>query len=196
MTLPPGLAQQPRPRQNRSPHFQLPRWFCPWFHPWLHQRRQSRLPPANPAMAPVAAQPRPLPAPEGQTAKEPPATEERKEQVISARRGDSIFLLARRYYRASNETLADLILEANPGIINIHRIVIGQKIKIPAEITDESLILPAPEGGYRIYLGTFARRGAASIFEEEPGLDGKKFEIIQKDGFPRGVLVQSPGRGF
>jgi phage tail protein X len=137
-------------------------------------------------MAPVDARPVPLSAPEKvKPPKEaPPATEERKEQVISARRGDSIFSLARKYYGASNETLADLILEVNPGIINIHLIGIGQKIKIP-EISDESLIVQAPESGYRIYLGTFARQRAASIFEKEPGLEGKNFEIIQKNVSPQ-----------
>lgn len=113
----------------------------------------------------------------------PPATEERKEQVIYVKQGDSIFSLALKHYRASNETLADMILEANPGIININWIVIGQKIKIP-EISDESLIVPAPERGYRIYLGTFAGQRAARIFEDEPGLEGKGLEIIQKKVSP------------
>ena len=62
---------------------------------------------------------------------------ERKDQVISAKRKDSIFLLARKYYQASNQTLADLILEANPEITNIHLIGVNQEIRIP-EIREES----------------------------------------------------------
>jgi phage tail protein X len=137
-------------------------------------------------MATVDAPPLPLSAPEKVKPPEeaPPANEEREEQVISAEWGDSIFSLALKHYGALNKTLADLILEANPGIINIDRILSGQKIKIPV-ISDESLIVQAPERGYRIHLGTFAGRRAVRIFKKEPGLNGKNFEFIKKNVSPR-----------
>lgn len=115
--------------------------------------------------------------------------EDRKDQVISARREDSIFLLARKYYQASNETLADLIFDANPEITNIHLIGVNQQIRIP-EITEELLIVQSSDKGYRIHLGTFTNRQFLKVYDGDPNLKGKELEFIPKKVAPRETWYQ------
>lgn len=115
---------------------------------------------------------------------------ERKDQVISARRKDSVFLLARKYYQASNETLADLILEANPEMTNIHLISVKQEIRIP-EIREESLVIQGSDNSYKIYLGTFANRRSLRTFERDSGLRGKELELVPKRVSPRDTWYQA-----
>jgi hypothetical protein len=97
--------------------------------------------------------------------------------VVVAKKKDCIFCLAQKYYHVANETLADIILQSNPEITNIHFISVDQKIKIP-EITEESPIVQLPNRTYEIHLGTFSSRISAETYNYEPSLKGKKLEII------------------
>jgi type II secretory pathway predicted ATPase ExeA len=142
--------------------------------------------PAAP-VAPLAATPaaeKATPLKDAPSLAEEKPIEERKDHVISAKRKDSIFLLARKYYKASNETLADLILEANPEITNAHVITVNQEIRIP-EISEESLIVHGPDNGFRIHLGTFTNRRSPKVFERDPSLKGKELEFIPRMVSPR-----------
>jgi type II secretory pathway predicted ATPase ExeA len=114
----------------------------------------------------------------------PSPAEKKRDQMISAKRKDSIFLLARKYYQASNETLADLVLEANPEITNIHVIGVDQEIRIP-EIREESLIVDGPDNDFRIHLGTFTYRRSLRAFERDPSLKGKELEFVPRKVSPR-----------
>jgi hypothetical protein len=109
---------------------------------------------------------------------------ETKKKVISVKRKDSIFFLARKYYQASNETLADFILEANPEIANANLITVNQEIRIP-EISEASLIVQGPDNDFRIHLGTFANRRFPRVFETEPGLKGKELEFVPRKVSPQ-----------
>jgi type II secretory pathway predicted ATPase ExeA len=98
--------------------------------------------------------------------------------VVVAKKKDCIFSLAQKYYHVTNETFADIILQSNPEIANIHLIDVDQQIKIP-EITEESPIIQLPNHTYKIHLGTFSSRISAETYNDEPSLKGKRLEIIQ-----------------
>jgi hypothetical protein len=59
-----------------------------------------------------------------------------------------------RHYQKANETLFDLIVQANPFITNVRQIADDQKIILPA-ITPESYIYKINDSEYRVYIGTF-----------------------------------------
>ena len=52
-------------------------------------------------------------------------------EVIVAKRGETLFLLAKNYYHVAHPTLIDVILQSNPEITNADLIKVGQKIRIP-----------------------------------------------------------------
>jgi hypothetical protein len=104
-------------------------------------------------------------------------------QIVIAKKDDSFFSLIRKYYNATNTTLADYILESNPNIKNINLIQIHQQIKIP-EITEKSLIIPSSDHIYKIRLGTFINAGPSRLYENEPVLKGKEIEIIPRKVSP------------
>jgi hypothetical protein len=97
--------------------------------------------------------------------------------VVVAKKKDCIFSLAQKYYHVANETLADLILQSNPEIANIHLISVNQQIKIP-QITEESPIVRLPDRTYKIHLGTFLTKISAETYKQGLSLDGKRLEII------------------
>jgi type II secretory pathway predicted ATPase ExeA len=119
----------------------------------------------------------------------PPPVQEKRGQAISARRKDTIFSLARKHYRTSNETLAAFILDANPEITNIHQIRVNQEIRI-LEIREESLIVQGPDNNFRIHLGTFANRRPLRAFEKDPSLKGKELEFVPKKVSPQETWYQ------
>ncbi len=96
---------------------------------------------------------------------------------------ETIFSLAQKYYNLSNNTLADLILEYNPKITNVHLIKVHQKINIP-EINEESPIIETQDQSFKILLGTFLRPGNAKAYKDEPSLKGKEIEVIPREVSP------------
>jgi hypothetical protein len=120
----------------------------------------------------------------------PPAslTPKRKEdqliEIVTVKAGETISFLSQKYYRMTNTTLVDIVLDFNPEITNVHLILVNQEIKIP-KITEELFIIQSSENTYKIYVGTFSTPDIPTIYRDEPPLAGKKIEII-----PRKVSAQ------
>jgi len=76
------------------------------------------------------------------------------QSVVFKKGGGSLYTIAMRHYQKANETLFDLIVQANPFITNVRQIGDDQKIILPA-ITPESYIFKINDGEYRVYIGTF-----------------------------------------
>lgn len=97
--------------------------------------------------------------------------------IVTVNDGDSIFRLAQEHYGASNESLADVILKANPQITNVNRIRTGQRIVIPS-IEEESLIIKTNDNRYKIHVGTFNTLYHARQFYFEHDLLYRNIAII------------------
>jgi general secretion pathway protein A len=136
-----------------------------------------------PAPKPISPESLKLPSP-------PPAslTAKREEdqliEIVTVKKGETISFLSKKYYRMTNTTLVDIILDFNPEITNAHLILVEQEIKIP-RITEELFIIQSSEGTYKIYVGTFSTPDISKIYRNEPSLAGKIIEII-----PRKVSAQ------
>jgi len=107
-------------------------------------------------------------------------TEEREGTYIKAEGGLNLFSLAKRHYGATNPTLIDLILEANPQITDMNLIQLNQSIMIP-RMQEEILLTRTSHQTYNIHLGTFADRSQVRIFQDEPLLSGKKLEMVPRE---------------
>jgi general secretion pathway protein A len=120
----------------------------------------------------------------------PPAslTAKRKEdqliEIVTVKAGETISFLSQKYYRMTNTTLVDIVLDFNPEITNANLILVNQEIKIP-KITEELFIIQSSESTYKIYVGTFSTPEIPKIYRDEPSLAGKEIEII-----PRKVSAQ------
>lgn len=105
-------------------------------------------------------------------------------KIIEVKKGTSLSLLARKYYKETSITLVDYILELNPGITNPDLILVNQKIKIP-EITESLLIKQSSDGKFTIHVGTFANSMHAVRYRDEIDLEGKKLEVVPRKVSPR-----------
>lgn len=68
--------------------------------------------------------------------------------------GGSLYFLSLKQYQRADETLFDLILQANPVLTDIRKIHDDQKITLPP-ITPESYIIKITDGNYQVHVGTF-----------------------------------------
>ena len=82
------------------------------------------------------------------------STGENIQSVVFKKGGGSLYTIAMRHYQKANETLFDLIVQANPFITNVRQIGDDQKIILPV-ITPESHIFTINDGEYRVHIGTF-----------------------------------------
>ncbi len=123
----------------------------------------------------VSSRPAPLSSPE---------PEARSVRIVKLEKGKTIFSLCQEYYSIVNTTLADFILESNPEIKDVHRIMAYGKIGIPV-IEESSLIAEDGEGTYGIYLGTFFSADFASAYKNEPSLRGKEIKLVPKRVSPQ-----------
>jgi type II secretory pathway predicted ATPase ExeA/phage tail protein X len=105
-------------------------------------------------------------------------------EMAAIKKGQTISSLAQKYYRMVNKTLMDLILVSNPGITDVHLILVDQKIKIP-KITEELLIIKSPENTYKINAGTFQTPIFARLYRDEQALKGRKIEILPRRVSPQ-----------
>jgi len=105
-------------------------------------------------------------------------------RTIQVKKGESLSKLSLHYYGKSNVSLIDLILMANPSIINADHILADQKIQLP-EIKDEALLLHAPDNPFGIHLGTFMTNTQAHKFKNELDLKGKEITIQPRKISPR-----------
>jgi len=112
--------------------------------------------------------------------------EEKSIQVkqVKVEEGWTLSVLTKRFYGGTNPALIDLILEANPQIIDLNRIQAGDSIKIP-EIKEKLLVIKTGDHAFSIHLGTFADREQVRSFQNEPVLAGKKFEMMARKVSPR-----------
>jgi hypothetical protein len=90
--------------------------------------------------------------------------------------GGSFYSLARKHYQKANETIFDLILQANPTITNVRSISDRKKITLPV-IISESYLEKADDGTYRVYIGTFETYALATAYSKKVDKHGKLFSI-------------------
>jgi phage tail protein X len=109
--------------------------------------------------------------------------EHKLKEIVSVKEGQTISQLTQKYYGTVNETLVDHILDLNPGITNVHLIMVDQKINIP-KITEELLIIQSPDHTYKIHVGTFQNPGVVRFYRNEPALKGKIIEIVPRKVSP------------
>ncbi len=83
--------------------------------------------------------------------------------VVLKEEGGSLYFLALKHYQRANETLFDLILQANPTITDVRQIGDEQKIALPV-ITSESYVQKVSDGNYRVHVGTFESHEVASLY--------------------------------
>ena len=77
--------------------------------------------------------------------------------------GGSLYFISLKNYGKADETLFDLILQANPAIVNVRTIDDHHHITLP-EITAESYIRKTPDGRFRVHIGTFDTAEWAKVY--------------------------------
>ena len=90
--------------------------------------------------------------------------------------GGSFSTLAHKHYQKANETIFDLIVQANPAITNVRRVSDRKKITLPV-ITPESYINKTTDGTYRVHIGTFETFELATVYSKRVDNSGKRFSI-------------------
>jgi general secretion pathway protein A len=111
------------------------------------------------------------------------------ERIVSVKKGWTLSLLALQYYNNVNPTLIDLILEFNPQITDLNRIFVNQQIKIPS-ITEELLLIQAPNQSYKIYLGTFSDEQFGHSLRKTLVLKGKTLEVVPRKVSPQDTWLR------
>ena len=113
----------------------------------------------------------------------PVLKEERKEEIVTVKEGQTISSLAEEFYSTLNPALITFILDFNPEVTNADFITVGQKIRVPKP-TEESLILMADQT-YKIHVGTFVTPESQTLYRNEPALKGKEIEILPRKVSPK-----------
>ena len=90
--------------------------------------------------------------------------------------GGSFSTLALKHYRKANETIFDLIVQANPTITNVRKVSDRKKIALPV-ITPESYLNKATDGTYRVHIGTFETFELATVYSKRVDNAEKRFFI-------------------
>ena len=90
--------------------------------------------------------------------------------------GGSLYFLALQQHRRADETLFDLILQANPALTDIREMHDDQKITLPA-ITPESYIQKITDGSYHVHVGTFENMDLVGIYSDKVLSLGKSIII-------------------
>jgi phage tail protein X len=92
--------------------------------------------------------------------------------VVLKEEGGSLYFLALKHYQRANETLFDLILQANPTITDVRQIGDEQKIALPV-ITSEAYVQKVSDGNYRVHVGTFESPEMANLYSDKVSELGK-----------------------
>lgn len=79
--------------------------------------------------------------------------------------GGSLYAISMKHYQRANETLFDLILQANPSITDVRQINDDQEVILPI-ITPESYIRRVSGGLYRVHVGTFESSETARSYSD------------------------------
>jgi phage tail protein X len=88
------------------------------------------------------------------TNKSSSATEKDTHNVVFKEAGGSLYAIAMQHYQRANETLFDLIVQANPGITNVRQIGDDQTIALPV-ITPESYLVKTKDAEFQVHIATF-----------------------------------------
>lgn len=96
--------------------------------------------------------------------------------------GGGLYFLALQQYQRADETLFDLILQANPALTDIRHITDDQQVTLP-RITPESYIKKITDGNYQVHVGTFANMDLVDTYTEKLIHLGKSI-VIQPHRFP------------
>lgn len=80
--------------------------------------------------------------------------------------GGSLYVMALKHYRKANETMFDLILQANPHITDVRQIYDDQKINLPA-LTSKSYVHKLSDGKYIVHVGTFDTMDVATFYADK-----------------------------
>ena len=92
--------------------------------------------------------------------------EQNIQRAVLKEAGGSLYAISMKYYQKANETLIDLILQANPSIIDVRQINDDQEVILPI-ITPESYIRRVPGGLYRVHVGTFETTETAHYYSNK-----------------------------
>lgn len=116
--------------------------------------------------------------------KDPPVKKEEPPAVMLKEAGGSLYFAALKHYGKADETIFDLILQANPAITDVRNIDDYHKIILP-EITAESYIMGSPQDGYRVHVGTFETSQWAELYaasmkrkEKQVYIESRKFSPL------------------
>lgn len=90
--------------------------------------------------------------------------------------GGSFSTLALKHYHKANETIFDLIVQANPAITNVRKVSDRKKIALPV-ITSESYLNRGTDGTYRVHIGTFETFELATVYSKRVDNSGKPFSV-------------------
>ena len=86
--------------------------------------------------------------------------------VVFREEGGSLYAIAMKYYQKANETLFDIIVQANPLITDVRQIADEQKIIVPV-INAESYIVKIKDGEYQVHIGTFETFELAKAYAQK-----------------------------
>lgn len=164
-----------------SPPAREQRIAAPAVAPLLPGATPPQAAPAAPLETPPAAQP-PLPPPVLSSAplNAPAAARpEIRVESATAKAGETLRSLSLAYYKFSNTTVLDYLLQFNPEIEDPDLVKANQKIFIP-QVEDQSLILEARDGTCQLHLGTFLDPRFAENYRTEPALQGKRLEVLPR----------------
>ena len=84
----------------------------------------------------------------------------------------ALSLLAQQHYGLVNPTVLDILLEHNPQITDVSRVLANEPIEVPP-LTDEQFLGLDPDGKHHIYLGTFDDQQSIRALTKHPLLQGK-----------------------
>lgn len=118
--------------------------------------------------------------------KEPTLSVEKGAHRVVLKEGESLYSLALKRYQRADETLFDLILQANPTITDVRAIHDNQEITMPV-ITPESYIKEASDGTYHIYIGTFETFELANLYSNKVVDLGKRLTIEPHKFSPKDI---------
>ena len=105
-------------------------------------------------------------------------TSDKRRPALQAvlKKGESLYSLSLRTYRKADETLFDLILQANPIITDVRQIPDNQKFTLPV-ITPESYIKKTSGGKYQVHVGTYETFELATLHSNKMIISGKQLSI-------------------
>ncbi len=115
------------------------------------------------------------------TNKSATAAEKEHHSVVFKEEGGSLYAIAMKHYQRANETLYDLILQANPGITDVRKIGDDQTIILP-EITPESYLVKKTDAEYRVHIATFEIFESA-VEHSQKMTDSEKLLFIESREF-------------